>query len=387
MARLAGILSLGLFVLATSPQASDGQKIKFPVKVDKKGFQAGIWDVGPTFISGQPTKDSLKALADEGVRTVICLRGTDEMNDRMIVPFDEDAYVKEIGLTYIHIPIGTQAEYSPEAIKKFSEALKIAERKGKVLTHCTVAWRASYVWTSYLYRYQKSSLSDAIKVGEAMNMTSDRVSLLLGSNTEYSLADLANSTKSIANPKKPGAGNKLNLTAPKPINAPDEKNFMNFVMWDMGDVLNASQPSEKQLHELAAKGIRTVINIRTEAEMADVKTNQGFDEETLVKSLGMKYVNIPIQSLESFTPDNLAKIAEALSQSEGKTLFHCFTASRTSTIWIAYLVKYYGVPVDEALKHGEAMRYSNVLESFLGKRLVYNLKPKSTSKGECGEGG
>lgn len=367
-------------LLAGVANADEARKIKFPVKLDRAGYLGGFWDVGACYVSGQPTEDAFRKLAEEGVKTVICLRGVEEMNDRSMVTFDEAAFLKGLNITYIHIPVGTEAEYSPAAIDKFAKA--IGEAKGKVLLHCTVAWRASYVWANYLHKYQKMSLDESIKVGESMNMTVNRVGALLGSEISYDQAP--KKTGSPAKISKPASGNKLSLTAPKPFIGPDPNSYMAFTAWDLGDVINASQPDEAQLKSLASKGVKTIINIRTKEEMDGVKRETSFDEEAVAKSLGMTYVNIPIQAGDTFTPKNLALIHEALQNSTGRTLFHCFTANRTSTIWVAYLVKYYGVPLNDAVRHGTAMRFNNVFESFLGDELVYKIKPGAKKPG-CGD--
>jgi protein tyrosine phosphatase (PTP) superfamily phosphohydrolase (DUF442 family) len=66
------------------------------------------------------------------------------------VPFDEAALVKELGMQYVYLPMRGTPEfpYSPDALKSFDAAMTGA--KGKVLLHCTIAWRASHLWAAYL---------------------------------------------------------------------------------------------------------------------------------------------------------------------------------------------------------------------------------------------
>src|ERR1043166_4278054 len=120
-------------------------------------------------------------------------------------------------------------------------------------------------------------------------------------------------------------GSKLTLTSPKAI-YPPTRNFRDFVLWDLGSILNAGQPNEKQLRELNAQGVKTIVNIRGPQEMEQIK-KEGFDEEAVAKDLGIKYVSIPIQGWKTCTPANLALIAEAFDKAEGRILFHCQTAS------------------------------------------------------------
>jgi protein tyrosine phosphatase (PTP) superfamily phosphohydrolase (DUF442 family) len=67
------------------------------------------------------------------------------------VGFDERKLVEELGMTYVHLPSrGGQGEfaYSPATLRRFTETMQGAQ--GKVLLHCTIAWRASHLWAAYL---------------------------------------------------------------------------------------------------------------------------------------------------------------------------------------------------------------------------------------------
>jgi uncharacterized protein (TIGR01244 family) len=373
-------LSLLIAAVALTGSAPPPE-IRFPEKLPTEGFLAGIWDVGPLRISGQPNPEAFRKLASEGVKTVINLRGTAEMNDRTVVDFDEAKLLKELGMDYVHIPVGEPQEYNFSAVKRFSEALDNA--KGKVLLHCTVAWRASYVWGTYLHRFKNYELDEAIRHATSMNASQNRVESLLGIKMSYSTEERSAQAalKPIVAPKSLGK----TLNAPAAVFAPKEEAFMDWTLWDMGDVLNGSQPNEKQLRDLVtSKGITTVINIRTAAEMSRVK-EQGFDEEAVAKALGLTYVNVPIQTPDSFSPANLKLVADAISASKGKVLLHCQTGTRTSSVWAAYLTKYAGVELNEAMKHASAMRLSNPFEDFLEKSLVYKVKTGPASAG-CGGG-
>ena len=372
LSKSLAIIAIG--VVSTFAMASGPGDIKFPTKSDKSNFLAGIWDVGCGYVAGQPTEDALRKLAQEGVKTVICFRGVDEMNDRNVVSFDESALLNELGINYVHIPLGSLREYSPTKVEEFAKALDKVD--GKVLIHCTVGWRASMMWASYLHRYQKQSLDDAIKAGEAMNLGANRVGALLGVDVTYSEAPIRAGSRD----PKPLRGNPRAVSAPKVLIPESKTDFMAFLAWDMGDVINASQPNEAQLKDLASKGVKTVINIRAPQEMDKVKSTTGFDEESVAKSLGLEYINIPMPGAAAFTPANLAIISDAINNAKGKVLFHCTTATRTSTIWPAYLVKYQGLSLDEAIKHGEAMRFGSPLALLLGKEIVYKAKPKAAMK-------
>lgn len=149
------------------------------------------------------------------------------------------------------------------------------------------------------------------------------------------------------------------------------------------DLFIAGQPTEKALHALAAQGVTTVINLRMPEEL----TRLGFDEKTLVGSLGMKYVHIPMRGGEgetAYSPATLAKFTSAMKAANGKVLLHCTIAWRASHIWAAYLIQE-GVPEAEALQHARGINLMDEhrmddsgqqpVEMFLGRRLAGIKRP------------
>lgn len=122
------------------------------------------------FIAGQPTERALRAMKEMGVTTVINLRMPEEMTR---VSFDEAKLIAELGMTYVHLPSrggnGPNA-YSPETLRKFTDAMQSA--KGKVLLHCTVAWRASHLWGAYLIQRGLSE-ADALTHTRAIALMDD----------------------------------------------------------------------------------------------------------------------------------------------------------------------------------------------------------------------
>jgi uncharacterized protein (TIGR01244 family) len=144
------------------------EPVKFPEKVQRTDFQAVIADTGPVYVSGQPSEAALRDLASRGVKTVVNLRTQREVDNRQQVPFDEAALLKELGMTYVHIPLGgPDTPYTPEAVEKFAAALDTTD--GKVLLHCTVGWRASHMWAAYLVKHKGVTEAEAIKHAQAIN--------------------------------------------------------------------------------------------------------------------------------------------------------------------------------------------------------------------------
>ncbi len=143
-----------------------------PVGLDITGlFQEKYASVGDDlFIGGQPTEKALRDLKAKGVTTVVNLRMPQEMAR---IGFDEAALLKELGITYVHIPLGGTPEnpYAPAALDQFSKVM--ASAQGKVLLHCTIAWRASHMWGAYLIRERKMPVATALDQVKSINLRAD----------------------------------------------------------------------------------------------------------------------------------------------------------------------------------------------------------------------
>jgi uncharacterized protein (TIGR01244 family) len=140
-----------------------------PVTLDTTGmFQAKFVSVGDDmFIAGQPTEKALRDLRAKGVTTLVNLRMPEEMAR---VGFDEAALARELGIRYVHIPMRGTAEnpYGPKELDTFAAAMAAAD--GKVLLHCTIAWRASHLWAAYLIRERKVPVATALEQTRMINL-------------------------------------------------------------------------------------------------------------------------------------------------------------------------------------------------------------------------
>lgn len=154
----------------TGPQPTGD--VPAPVALDTRGlFQDKFARVGDdVFIGGQPTERALRELRAQGVTTVVNLRSPPEMAR---VSFDEAALVRELGMEYVYLPMrGTpELPYSPAAVKSFASAMSNA--KGKVLLHCTIAWRASHLWAAYLIEHRNVPVATALQQTRMINLMDD----------------------------------------------------------------------------------------------------------------------------------------------------------------------------------------------------------------------
>jgi len=89
------------------------------------------------------------------------------------VGFDEAALVKELGMKYVYIPVRGTAEnpYGPKQLDTFAGAMAAAD--GKLLLHCTIAWRASHLWAAYLIRERNMPVPTALSQARMINLMDD----------------------------------------------------------------------------------------------------------------------------------------------------------------------------------------------------------------------
>lgn len=128
------------------------------------------------------------------------------------------------------------------------------------------------------------------------------------------------------------------------------------------DVFVGGQPTERALRAMKALGVTTVVNLRTPAEMQRAVK---FDEPALVAELGMTYVYLPVRgdSTYPYSPETVAKFADAVGHASGKVLLHCTIGWRASHLWAAYLIQDRGIPVADALANARAI---NLMDGMRG---------------------
>lgn len=188
-------LSAALGILAAAPSVSASQQFTKPARIttvpapsilDTTGmFQDRGVRVGEdVFVSGQPTERALRELHEQGVTTVVNLRTPEEMTRN--VKFDEAALVAQLGMRYVYLPVRGTSEYpySPETLAKFAEAVRSAN--GKVLLHCTIAWRASHLWAAYLIKEVGIPVEAALANARAINLMDEH---RMGSNGRQPVED------------------------------------------------------------------------------------------------------------------------------------------------------------------------------------------------------
>lgn len=109
-----------------------------------------------------------------------------------------------------------------------------------------------------------------------------------------------------------------------------------------------SQPTEDDLRKSKEKGIKTIVNLRPKSELT-------FDEEQLVKSLGMNYVHIPMTA-DSIKNADIDKFIESLSTKTNEPVFvHCASGNRVGYMWSIYRLRHDGLSKNDAIAEGKTV--------------------------------
>ena len=94
-----------------------------------------------------------------------------------------------------------------------------------------------------------------------------------------------------------------------------------------------------------------------------------FDEAALVKSIGLDYIQIPMNGKKAYPEIFLDKFIATYDDHNGKILLHCRSAKRASQIWAAFLVKHEGMAMNDALKIAKSINLGDApLNGLLGTR-------------------
>ena len=111
----------------------------------------------------------------------------------------------------------------------------------------------------------------------------------------------------------------------------------------------AGQPNQEAFKQFAGFGIKTVINLSSEQEMADL----GFDEKTVIEEAGMGYIHVPM-GYEIPDASILQKIMGVLdTANDAPVLLHCSDSNRVGAIWSLYAGRRGNLSVDKAISEGK----------------------------------
>ena len=132
------------------------------------------------------------------------------------------------------------------------------------------------------------------------------------------------------------------------------------------------QPTIEELRWLKSRGIKKIINLRSESENKEY-SEYAYNEQYLVKELGFEYSSIPVNGAKDYTPGKLEAISVQMNAND-KILLHCRTAGRATQFFMAYLVEYRGYSVGEAVAIGRKINYIVPLEQILDTQIIMDKK-------------
>jgi uncharacterized protein (TIGR01244 family) len=112
-------------------------------------------------------------------------------------------------------------------------------------------------------------------------------------------------------------------------------------------VLVGGQPTPEQLETLRGLGYTTLVNLRMPQE-------SGTTDPSLVQTLGMEYVSIPIGDAEAVNEANARRLAEVLETAKGPVVVHCASGNRVGALFALKAFYVDGKSPDEALAAGKA---------------------------------
>lgn len=109
------------------------------------------------------------------------------------------------------------------------------------------------------------------------------------------------------------------------------------------NVITGGQPTAEQLKALKEAGGGIILDLRDPMEPRPV------DEATLVRQLGMEYVNVPVRS-GSLDDSTLERILTVLRRAGERTVFfHCGSGNRVGGALIPYFI------LDEEMEEQDAV--------------------------------
>src|SRR5262249_34570261 len=112
-----------------------------------------------------------------------------------------------------------------------------------------------------------------------------------------------------------------------------------------------AQPRGRDYSDLAALGVKTVINLTSDDAMAD--------EQGLVERAGMKYLQIPMTTHVAPTTEQLSQFLKVVNDPARQPVYvHCVGGRhRTGVMTAAYRISNYGWTSEQAFKEMKQFKF------------------------------
>lgn len=131
----------------------------------------------------------------------------------------------------------------------------------------------------------------------------------------------------------------------------------------IGSLYVAGQPQQDDIKQIAKRGIKRVITLRSKREVK-------WDEDGLVREAGMEFIRIPVTRPDRIADEQFDRVRSLLRESGPKpTLLHCGAATRVAAMWIPFRILDEGVDRETAIKESQQIGLSG--GSLLSRALAY----------------
>ncbi len=129
------------------------------------------------------------------------------------------------------------------------------------------------------------------------------------------------------------------------------------------------QPTEDGLRQIAAKGYKSIINIRSVGEQFDFA-----GEEKQALQLGLRYYTIPFMAKEPSEEQALAFDVLMAALKDSKVFVHCASGNRVGGLMMIYLALVEGMPPDKAEQEARKIGLRGTDLVDFAKRVIADQK-------------
>lgn len=120
--------------------------------------------------SSQPSKEEIKELPQQGFKSVINLR-TSEEEDMPFSPHEEGELVRELGMEFLNIPISSKEGPKPEQVDQFRSEIEHLPKP--VFIHCHRGKRSGALTMIYLALKEGMTGEKALQKAQSMGFECD----------------------------------------------------------------------------------------------------------------------------------------------------------------------------------------------------------------------
>lgn len=115
-------------------------------------------------------------------------------------------------------------------------------------------------------------------------------------------------------------------------------------------MLIGPQPTEEDLQQASAEGIKTIIDFRMPSEVATTPNAE------LAAKNGLDYANIPV-SKASLSPNQVNELDRIMQEKEGPFLIHCATGTRAAMLLALSRAKKLNWNAERTFEEAQSMGY------------------------------